>query len=141
MDGSEEAQRALDAAVAIARRSGAALSVITAFQSLAFGGVATTALPSTSANKAMRAQLGGIHENAVAAARESVDASGVFRDGPADEVLLEASADLDLLVTGSRGYGPLGAVLMGSATTALARGAACPIFVTPRGTRFDLLDA
>ena len=41
---------------------------------------------------------------------------------------------------GSRGYGPLGAVLTGSATTALARGAACPVLVTPRGTRFDLLD-
>jgi nucleotide-binding universal stress UspA family protein len=41
---------------------------------------------------------------------------------------------------GSRGYGPRGAVLIGSATSALAYGAACPILVTPRGTRFDLLD-
>jgi nucleotide-binding universal stress UspA family protein len=140
VDGSDEAQRALEAAVALGRECGAAIRVITAFQPLAFGGVTTTALPSTSANEAMRAQLGGRHENAVAAARKSVDATGVFRDGPADEVLLEASAGLDLLVTGSRGYGPLGAVLMGSATTALARGAACPLLVTPRGTRFDLLD-
>ncbi|MDQ3879589.1 MAG: universal stress protein, partial [Chloroflexota bacterium] len=115
-DGSDEAQRALEAAVALARKSSAAISVITAVQPLAFGGVATTALPSTSANEAMRAQLRGFHENAVAAARESVDARSVFRDGSADQVLLEEAADLDLLVTGSRGYGPLGAVLMGSAT-------------------------
>jgi nucleotide-binding universal stress UspA family protein len=141
VDGSEEAQRALEAAVALARKAGAAIRVITAFQTLAFGGVATTALPSTSANAAMRAQLTGFHENAVAAARKSVDATGLFREGSADEVLIEEGADLDLLVTGSRGYGPLGAVLMGSATAALARGAACPILVTPRGTRFDLLDA
>jgi nucleotide-binding universal stress UspA family protein len=140
-DGSEESQRALAAAVALARKSGAALRVITAFQALAFGGVATTALPSTSANDAMRAELRGIHEKAVATARESVDAEGLFRDGSADVVLLEEGADLDLLVTGSRGYGPVGAVLMGSATAALARGAACPIVVTPRGTRFDLFDA
>ncbi len=140
-DGSEESQRALEAAVALARKSGAAIRVITAFQSLAFGGVATTALPSTSANETMRAELRSLHENAVATAGESVDATGVFRDGSADDVLLEESADLDLLATGSRGYGPLGAVLMGSATAALARGAACPVLVTPRGARFELLDS
>jgi nucleotide-binding universal stress UspA family protein len=140
VDGSEEARRALEAAVAVAREAGAAIRVVTAFQPLAFGGVTTTALPSTSANEAMRAELRGSHEAAVATARESVEASGRFRDGSADEVLLEEAADLDLLVVGSRGYGPVGAVLMGSATTALARGSACPILVTPRGARFDLLD-
>jgi nucleotide-binding universal stress UspA family protein len=140
VDGSEESQRALDGAVALARKSDAALRVITAFQPLAFGGVTTAALPSTSANEAMRAELRGIHENALATAREGGEASGQFREGSADDVLLEKSADLDLLVAGSRRYGPIGAVLMGSATTALARGSACPILVTPRGIRFDLLD-
>jgi nucleotide-binding universal stress UspA family protein len=43
-------------------------------------------------------------------------------------------------VTGSRGYGPLGAVLLGSTTADLARTSACPLLVTPRGTQFDLLD-
>jgi hypothetical protein len=33
-----------------------------------------------------------------------------------------------------------GAVVTGSTTTAVARGAACPSLVTPRRTRFDLLD-
>ena len=50
VDGSEEAQRALEAAVALARKAGAAIRVITAFQPLAFGGVTKAALPSTSAN-------------------------------------------------------------------------------------------
>ena len=140
VDGSEEAERALEAAVALSEKSGAALRVITAFQRLAFGGVGTAALPSASVNEAMRAQLRGIHENAVAAARERVEASGRFREGSADDVLLEESTDLDVLFVGSRGYGPIGAVLMGSATTALARGSAAPVLVTPRGTRFDLLD-
>jgi nucleotide-binding universal stress UspA family protein len=140
VDGSEESQRALEAAVGLARKAEAAIRVITAFQPLAFGGVTTAALPSTSANETMRTELRSIHEQAVATARESAEASGQFRDGSADDVLLEESGDLDLLVVGSRGYGPVGAVLIGSATTALARGSACPILVTPRGTRFDLLD-
>ena len=140
VDGSAEAEQALEAAVALCEKSGAALRVITAFQRLAFGGVETAALPSASANEAMRAELRGFHENAVAAAGERVRVDGRFREGSADDVLLEESSDLDLLVAGSRGYGPIGAVLMGSATMALARGSAAPILVTPRGTRFDLLD-
>jgi nucleotide-binding universal stress UspA family protein len=139
LDGSEEAQRALDAAVALAGRAEAEIHVITAFQRLAFGGVTTTALPSASANAAMRAELRAIHDKALATVGESVEAEGRFRDGSADDVLLEESEHLDLLVVGSRGYGPRGAVLMGSASGALARGGACPILVTPRGTRFDLL--
>jgi nucleotide-binding universal stress UspA family protein len=139
VDSSEEAQRALDAAVALAQRAAAELRVITTVQPLAFGGISTASLPSTSANDAMRAELRLVHDAAVAAAAERVAARGTFRDGAADDVLVEESADLDLLVVGSRGYGPLGAVLMGSATAALARGGACPMLVTPRGTRLDLL--
>ena len=140
LDASDEARHALDAAVALARTADAELRIITAFQRLAFGAVATSAISSTSANDAMRQELRAVHDNALAAVHESVPAEGRFVEGSADDVLRGESADLDLLVVGSRGYGPLGAVLTGSATTALARGAACPVLVTPRGTRFDLLD-
>jgi nucleotide-binding universal stress UspA family protein len=34
---------------------------------------------------------------------------------------------------------PIGAVLLGSTTVALAKKAGCPLLVTPRGTRFDLI--
>ena len=90
--------------------------------------------------RALRSDLRAVHDEALAAAGEGVRADGRFVDGSADDVLRGESAELDLLVVGSRGYGPVGAVLIGSATTALARGAACPILVTPRGSRFDLLD-
>jgi nucleotide-binding universal stress UspA family protein len=140
LDASDEARRALEAAVAIARNAGAEIRLITAFQRLAFGGVTTTALPSTSANDAIRAELRAVHDGALAEIRDRVPAEGRFVEGSADEILRDESADVDLLVVGSRGYGPRGAVLIGSATTALARGAACPILVTPRGTRFELLD-
>jgi nucleotide-binding universal stress UspA family protein len=141
VDASDEARRGLDAAVALARASGARLRVITAFQPLVFGGVTTTALPSASLNEVMRTDLRASHEAAIGEARRSVETAGRFLDGSAEEVLEAESEDVDLLVTGSRGYGPLGAVLLGSVTSALFRNARCPVLVTPRETRFDLLGA
>ena len=44
-----------------------------------------------------------------------------------------AQAPGTLLVVGSRGYGPLRRVLLGSVSTELVRSAPCPLIVTPRG--------
>jgi len=48
--------------------------------------------------------------------------------------LVERSAGLDLLVCGSRGYGPVRTVLLGSVSHALAHHARCPLMVLPRGS-------
>jgi nucleotide-binding universal stress UspA family protein len=48
---------------------------------------------------------------------------------------VKASERLDLLVLGSRGYGPLGAVVLGSVSNALVRTANCPIVVVPRSAK------
>jgi nucleotide-binding universal stress UspA family protein len=53
---------------------------------------------------------------------------------PAEE-LAAYSASLDLLVLGSRGYGPIGRLIHGSTSRALARTARCPLLVLPRATR------
>ena len=58
--------------------------------------------------------------------------------GDAARVLAEASAELGLLICGSRGYGPLRAVLLGSVSAKLTRSAACPLLITPRGHGEDL---
>ena len=71
-------------------------------------------------------------EQAVADDAE-LSVEGVFEIGRPVDVLVEQTADLDLLMAGSRGYGPLGAVLLGSTTHDLARLAYCPILITPRG--------
>jgi nucleotide-binding universal stress UspA family protein len=47
--------------------------------------------------------------------------------------LAARSADLDLLVVGARAYGPVRRALLGSTSTKLARHAACPLLVAPRG--------
>ena len=53
-------------------------------------------------------------------------------EGDPAEVLVERSRDLDLLVVGSRGYGPLRHALVGNVSWAVMRSAACPVLVVPR---------
>jgi nucleotide-binding universal stress UspA family protein len=47
--------------------------------------------------------------------------------------LLEVSEELDLLVCGSRAYGPSPAVLLGGVTSRVTHGAGCPVMVLSRG--------
>ena len=60
-----------------------------------------------------------------------------FVEDPAD-VLIRVSEHLDLLVCGSRGYGPLRAVLLGGVSRRLAAEAQCPVIVLPRGVTSSL---
>lgn len=53
------------------------------------------------------------------------------------EVLVEQSDTLDLLVLGSRAYGPLRHVLLGSVSAPTMREAHCPVLVLPRGSDPD----
>jgi nucleotide-binding universal stress UspA family protein len=55
-----------------------------------------------------------------------------LREGDPVSELVTASRDSGLLVVGSRGYGPLGAVLLGSVSTRVVEHAACPVMVVPR---------
>ena len=51
--------------------------------------------------------------------------------GDAAEELGLYSASLDLLIVGSRGYGPIGRQIHGSTSTKLAHMARCPLLVLP----------
>jgi nucleotide-binding universal stress UspA family protein len=61
-----------------------------------------------------------------------VRARGSVKSGPALEHLAHLSERVDLLVVGSRGYGPLRRVLLGSVSAHLANHAKCPVVITPR---------
>jgi nucleotide-binding universal stress UspA family protein len=63
-----------------------------------------------------------------------IEAETVVDRDPA-EPLLRASEHLDLLVCGSRGYGPLRSVLLGGVSRRVAGAARCPVIVVPRGVR------
>jgi nucleotide-binding universal stress UspA family protein len=49
----------------------------------------------------------------------------------------EAAEGLDLLVLGSRGYGPLRRVLLGGVSDSVVRRSPCPVVVVPRAVDFD----
>lgn len=54
--------------------------------------------------------------------------------GDPSEVLIERSKNLDILMLGSRAYGPLRHVLLGSVSACVMREAHCAVLVVPRGT-------
>jgi nucleotide-binding universal stress UspA family protein len=78
-------------------------------------------------------------DDAVKDARERIAALGEVEahsayGHPAEELALY-SASLDLLVLGSRSYGPIGRLVHGSTAQQLARTARCPLLVLTRAAR------
>ncbi|MHB1570142.1 MAG: universal stress protein [Solirubrobacteraceae bacterium] len=126
-DGSPESEHALQIARSLAAQTGAKVS---AFQvvSLAASTLGPGALP-----------LSDAVDPLVEQARERIAALGEVEPhaayGRPSEELAIYSASLDLLIVGSRGYGPLGRLLHGSTSRALARLARCPLLVLTRAAR------
>ena len=138
-DGSAEAQQALAGARELARRAGATLHIITVVEPLAFAAVPVSAMePAASGGRLLEDELRTVHDDAVGESRDLVETQSVLARGEPADVLLEQSRQLDLLVAGSRGYGPLGAVLLGSTTRELMHGAGCPVLIVPRGRAVSL---
>jgi nucleotide-binding universal stress UspA family protein len=77
-------------------------------------------------------------DKAVASVPDDVRATTVQATGDTADLLVAQSADLDLLVMGSRGYGPLHAVLSGGVSGRVIRDARCPVIVVPRGIEAPL---
>ena len=57
---------------------------------------------------------------------------GVVTYGGPREELVQAGKELDLLIVGSRGYGPIGRLFHGSVSRYLVDHATCPLLVLPR---------
>jgi nucleotide-binding universal stress UspA family protein len=132
---SDESRAAVFAAADLARAFGAQLEVIGVVGSEAYGTPALLSGGPSVANlrehieRHVQESLDAI----VAEIPSDVPATSVRLDGGAAEALAERSAQLDLLVTGSRGYGPLHSVLVGGFSGRLVRSAQCPVIVVPRG--------
>jgi nucleotide-binding universal stress UspA family protein len=130
-DGTPEARRALAMGERLARGTGAALRVIAASPTV-------TVLPSrighTSAGyaRALREHFGRVLAGVPGELSGDIDAELVLRTGSPAAILVEFTSELDLIVTGSRGYGPLRRALLGGTSSDLVRAARCPVVVTPR---------
>jgi nucleotide-binding universal stress UspA family protein len=75
-------------------------------------------------------------DRALAELPDGVQATGELLYGEVvDELSVVGERGVDLLVCGSRGYGPLRRVLLGTVSSALLRQASVPVLVVPRGGR------
>jgi nucleotide-binding universal stress UspA family protein len=134
-DGSQSAQHALETAHRIAAATGARLRVIRAFQPLTYDGVppGSVAMGGRSAyNDSLQERASEELEAAVAKIEGEPRAEAFFAVGTPAKILAETSEQLDLLVVGSRGYGPLHSVVVGGVAGRVVREAACPVIVLPR---------
>ena len=140
-DGSHESYRALRQAAAIANDAGARLRVLRVV-ALPHEVVAPM-YPLTYANhdwethsEQETAHARSAVERAVADVRDTVevDVEGEVLFGHAHKELSGLSSFVDLLVVGSRAWGPARRVLLGGTSSHLVHHAACPVLVVPRGT-------
>lgn len=141
---SPEGRAALRAAHGLAQRAGARLRVIAALHpsgglDAAFAGAAKPERGSQLQGH-HRARVEAALQRAVGELEPGVEVLPELHvDDPAD-VLLRVSKNVDLLVCGSRGYGPLRSVLLGGVSRRLVDESSCPVLVLPRETRQPLED-
>jgi nucleotide-binding universal stress UspA family protein len=128
-DGMAESQAALEEAATLAGKFAGSMKVI---------GVATSVPPMAAAAAAQAdAQSGPDFQtrlyDAVAALPSELRALPVVdRGDPVQKLLEEAEVGVDLLVLGSRGFGPVMRLLIGSVSSRVIRAAPCPVMVVPR---------
>lgn len=137
-DASPEAEAALESAAELASATRAVLRVLRVAPSAAQPASPLMGVDWDQLQHEMREEARRALADRVALLPAELRAEAVFADGEAVPGILELSGSVDLLVMGSRGYGPLRAVVVGGVAGAVIRGAACPVVIVPRGVRLDL---
>lgn len=136
VDGSVESDHAVVAAGELARAFGARLRIMAAIEPvepvLSRYGIEAEKL----AQQEMEADAARALERGVGAAPSDVEVDQVrLEDHVPARALAGAASDVDLLIVGSRGYGPVRRVLLGSVSAELMRELPCGLVVVPRGAR------
>lgn len=134
VDGSHESRLALDDAVDLAESSGARIQLVAVAQEpvVAHGkgaGMGGYQALQDAVQEQRQKQL----DEALRSLPESVSAEGSVVVGDPTAMLAQAGAGCSLLILGSRAYGPLRRVLLGSVSAALMRTASFPVLIHPRG--------
>jgi nucleotide-binding universal stress UspA family protein len=140
-DGSPEAGLAVDVAGKLAAALGCAVRLISVAEVEPAGIVPMPGIVQRSSygdearerrNAERRRHRAAQLEEARARIPDGVAVETEVLEGDPDDVLVDACAPEDVLLVGSRGYGPVGAVLLGSVAASVVRRAPCPVIVTPR---------
>lgn len=133
-----EGHEALDSAVALARRAGAKLRVLSVAEphdlDETYGGGDPLTPPTKYGDIASGSRIAAEQAVERAIAGESgLEIEPDVSMGDAADFLIAASDRLDLLICGSRGYGPTRAVLLGGVSRRVTSEARCPVIVLVRG--------
>ena len=135
LDLSPESELAVARAAEIALAARAALRVIAVVEPVEYGYAPVMGSHALSyageSRKALDERIDRLVRELPAELR--VDAR-VSRGNVCAHILGEATRGVDLLVMGSRGFGPVGAVLLGSVSARVVESAPCPVMVVPRGS-------
>jgi nucleotide-binding universal stress UspA family protein len=135
---SEESRAAVSAAAALARAFGAELEVISIVSPESYTTPMMVGVAVEDLRPEIERQVQETLDKVIAELPEGITARGIRMTGDAEELLAAQSEKLDLLVMGSRGYGPLRAVLVGGLSGRMLREAQCPVIVVPRGIEAPL---
>jgi nucleotide-binding universal stress UspA family protein len=141
---SAEGRDALDSGVVLAHASGATLRVITVLHEQI--GTMGSNLPGQRAMEQLPEEFASQHhaaareavESALAETGAEVHAEVELVYGDPAESLIGFTGTLDLLVMGSRAYGPRRAVLLGGVSRRVIAASQCPVVVLPRGAEHPL---
>jgi nucleotide-binding universal stress UspA family protein len=133
-DKSPEARHAVRWAADLATRGGASLQVLAVHAPMAFGSVVAGGTYGTlTVNQALANELQSETEQRSESLPAELAVDKHLFEGDPATLLVERSQGLDLLFLGSRRYGPVKSVLLGSVSSFVSRNAYCPVLVVPRG--------
>jgi nucleotide-binding universal stress UspA family protein len=135
-DGSREAKLALEDACELTRASGASLKLVSVAQppEIVIGKSGGANYGWEAVKETVEEQVRAQLEEARGAVPDDVEVEPILASGkPADELAESAMRAGSVLMLGSRAYGPLRRVLLGSVSRVLADTAPAPLIVHPRG--------
>lgn len=127
IDGSEQSKAALRWALGQARLTGASVDAVTAWRYPVSYGLAVLPGELDMEGDSVKALADAVGE--AGGGTPGAEVRQLVGEGPAAEVLLNASKDADLLVVGSRGLGEFRSAFLGSVSLACVIHAKCPVLV------------
>jgi nucleotide-binding universal stress UspA family protein len=140
LNGSEESWSAFSAALSLAERVHGELIAVAVAAPPHYGyEEAFAALTAAEYQSAEHRAAIKLLEQAESRVPAGVAFRATLREGLAERELAQAGEELDLLVVGSRGYGPIRRTLLGAVTSKLLHQATCPVLVLPRQAGDDPL--
>lgn len=132
VDGSDHARRALAYALEESRRRDATVEAVFAYHApMYYPGLEVGVAPPPLPKEKLEAEAMKTLLEALNWVPDDVPVDPVVAEGPPGRVLLDAAADADLLVVGSRGRGGFAGLLLGSTSHQVVSHAHCPVVVVP----------